>query len=62
MPVIPFIEEKAGEMRAVFEDLHRHPEIGFEEQHASGVVASLLENGASMKSIPALRRLVLSAY
>ncbi|MBC8719395.1 M20 aminoacylase family protein [Ochrobactrum sp. Marseille-Q0166] len=43
MPVIPFIKEKAGEMRAVFEDLHRHPEIGFEEQHASGVVAGLLE-------------------
>lgn len=43
MPIIPFIEEKAGEMRAVFEDLHRHPEIGFEEQHASGVVAELLE-------------------
>ncbi|WP_273728558.1 M20 aminoacylase family protein [Brucella gallinifaecis] len=43
MPVIPFIEEKAGEMRAVFEDLHRHPEIGFEEQHASGVVTGLLE-------------------
>ncbi len=43
MPIIPFIEEKAGEMRAVFEDLHRHPQIGFEEQHASGVVAELLE-------------------
>lgn len=43
MPIIPFIEEKAGEMRAVFEDLHRHPEIGFEEKHASGVVAALLE-------------------
>ncbi len=43
MPIIPFIEEKAGEMRAVFEDLHRHPEIGFEEHHASGVVAELLE-------------------
>lgn len=43
MPIIPFIEEKAGEMRAVFEDLHRHPEIGFEEKHASGVVAGLLE-------------------
>ncbi len=43
MPIIPFIHEKAGEMRAVFEDLHRHPEIGFEEKHASGVVAGLLE-------------------
>ncbi|MBM7329606.1 M20 family metallopeptidase [Brucella ciceri] len=43
MPIIPFIEEKVGEMRAVFEDLHRHPEIGFEEKHASGVVAALLE-------------------
>ncbi len=43
MPIIPFIEKKAGEMRAVFEDLHRHPEIGFEEKHASGVVAGLLE-------------------
>ncbi len=43
MPIIPFIEEKAGEMRAVFEDLHRHPEIGFEENHASSVVAGLLK-------------------
>lgn len=43
MPIIPFIEEKAGEMRAVFEDLHRHPEIGFEEKHASSIVAGLLE-------------------
>lgn len=43
MPIIPFIEENAGEMRAVFEDLHRNPQIGFEEQHASAVVAALLE-------------------
>ena len=43
MAIIPFIEEKAGEMRAVFEDLHRHPQIGFEEEHASGVVKKLLE-------------------
>lgn len=43
MSIIPFIEEKAGEMRAVFEDLHRHPQIGFEEQYASSVVKKLLE-------------------
>ncbi|WP_374832499.1 M20 aminoacylase family protein [Paenochrobactrum pullorum] len=43
MGIIPFIEEKADQMRAVFEDLHRHPQIGFEEQHAAGVVKKLLE-------------------
>lgn len=42
MALIKFIEENAPQMRAVFEDLHAHPEIGFEEKHASGVVEKLL--------------------
>lgn len=42
MGIIPFIQEKSGEMRAVFEDLHRHPEIGFEEEYASNLVKKLL--------------------
>lgn len=43
MPIIPFIEEKTGEMRAIFEDLHRHPELGFEEDRTSAIVAGLLQ-------------------
>jgi len=38
MPVIKFIEDNADQMRAVFEDLHANPQLGFEETHAAGVV------------------------
>lgn len=44
MPIIPFIDENAPAMRAVFEDLHTHPEIGFEEVRTSGIVAALLRD------------------
>lgn len=42
MPLVPFIEENAAEMRAIFEDLHAHPEIGFEEVRTAGIVAAKL--------------------
>ena len=38
MPLIKFIEDKAPEMRALFEDLHAHPEIGFEEGRTAAIV------------------------
>ena len=42
MPLIKFIEDKAPEMRAIFEDLHAHPEIGFEENRTAGIVEQCL--------------------
>ena len=42
MAVIDFISQKAPEMRAVFEDLHRHPEIGFQESRTAAIVEKLL--------------------
>ena len=38
MALIPSIEENAPRMRAIFEDLHTHPEIGFEEKRTSAIV------------------------
>jgi len=42
MVIVPFIEQHKGEMRAIFEDLHAHPEIGFEEVRTSAIVATKL--------------------
>ncbi|WP_430512051.1 M20 aminoacylase family protein [Pannonibacter phragmitetus] len=43
MPVIEKIASYAKELTALRHDFHAHPEIGFEEQRTSGIVASLLE-------------------
>ncbi|WP_207101635.1 M20 aminoacylase family protein [Paracoccus shandongensis] len=42
MALIDFIRDRAPELRAVFEDLHRHPEIGFQERRTAGIVEGLL--------------------
>lgn len=42
MTTIARIEEYADELRAIRHDLHAHPEIGFEEQRTSSIVARLL--------------------
>jgi len=42
MAILPLIEQNQAEMRAIFEDLHAHPEIGFEEVRTSGIVAAKL--------------------
>lgn len=43
MTVLPYIEERAPYLRSIFEDLHCHPELGFEETRTSGIVAERLE-------------------
>ncbi len=42
MPAKPQIDARADELRAVFEDLHAHPELGFEEVRTSRIVADAL--------------------
>jgi amidohydrolase len=42
MPALPRILEFADELVAIRRDLHAHPEIGFEEQRTSGIVAQKL--------------------
>jgi amidohydrolase len=42
MPALPRIAEFADELVAIRRDLHAHPEIGFEEQRTSGIVAEKL--------------------
>ncbi|WP_136685148.1 M20 aminoacylase family protein [Falsirhodobacter xinxiangensis] len=44
MGLIDFIAEKAPQMRAVFEDLHANPEIGFEETRTSAIVEGHLRD------------------
>ena len=44
MPLIQFIEDRAPELRAVFQDLHANPQLGFEETHAAAVVEKLLKD------------------
>ena len=43
MTTIARIEEYGDELRAIRHDLHAHPEIGFEEQRTSSIVARLLK-------------------
>ncbi|TVP46902.1 MAG: amidohydrolase [Halomonas sp.] len=43
MTTIARIEEYGDELRAIRHDLHEHPEIGFEEQRTSSIVAGLLK-------------------
>ena len=42
MPVIPAIVERSADLLSIFEDLHRHPELGFEESRTAAVVADRL--------------------
>jgi len=42
MPVIPAIAERLDAFAEIRRDLHAHPEIGFEEERTSGIVADLL--------------------
>ena len=44
MPALPEIGARADALRAVFEDLHAHPEIGFQEVRTSGIVAKALRD------------------
>src|SRR5436305_8092761 len=42
MPTIDRIQGFSDELTAIRRDLHAHPEIGFEEQRTSGIVAEKL--------------------
>ncbi len=44
MNILPIIADSTDEMRAIFEDLHAHPEIGFTEERTSAVVAEALRS------------------
>ena len=44
MNILPLIADSTDEMRAIFEDLHAHPEIGFTEERTSAVVAEKLRS------------------
>ena len=44
MNILPIIKEAEAELKAIFEDLHRHPEIGFEEKRTSAIVAKKLKD------------------
>lgn len=43
MTVMPEIKAFEGDLKAIFEDLHAHPEIGFEETRTSAIVAEKLK-------------------
>ena len=42
-PLLTRIHELAAEMGAVRRDLHRHPELAYEEKRTASVVAKLLK-------------------
>jgi hippurate hydrolase len=42
MPVIPAVLDIADELTAIRRDIHAHPELGFEEQRTSDIVAAKL--------------------
>src|SRR5690625_3003640 len=43
MPVLPRIEEFADELAAIRQDIHAHPELGFEETRTARLVADKLQ-------------------
>ena len=43
MSNLPIIEAAKDELTSIFKDLHRHPEIGFNEHRTAGVVAEKLK-------------------
>ncbi len=43
MPLQDLIQADLSFLRSLRQDLHAHPELGFEEERTSGIVASLLE-------------------
>ena len=43
MPVLPIINAADAELKSIYEDLHAHPEIGFQESRTSGIVAQKLK-------------------
>ncbi|NCF48631.1 MAG: amidohydrolase [Bacteroidetes bacterium] len=42
MNIFPIIEAATGELKSIYEDLHTHPELGFEESRTSAIVAEKL--------------------
>lgn len=44
MPVLPHIAEHAQALTAIRQDLHAHPELGFQEHRTSGIVQGLLKS------------------
>ena len=42
MPIIPEVLDQAEELRVIRRDIHAHPELGFEEQRTSDIVAARL--------------------
>lgn len=44
MPAIQFIQDNASAMREIFEDLHAHPEIGFQESRTAQIVEKCLRD------------------
>ncbi|MFC7704247.1 M20 aminoacylase family protein [Plastorhodobacter daqingensis] len=43
MPVLAPVAAAAAELKAIFEDLHSHPELGFEETRTATIVADTLK-------------------
>jgi hippurate hydrolase len=43
MNIMPIIKAAEAELKAIYEDLHIHPEIGFEETRTSAIVAEKLK-------------------
>src|SRR5699024_1470018 len=42
MGILPEIAAREDELRSLFEDLHAHPELGFEEHRTASIVADRL--------------------
>ena len=42
MNILPIIDAAEKEMQDIYEDLHAHPELGFEEVRTSAIVAEKL--------------------
>ena len=61
MPVLPIINAADAELKSIYEDLHAHPEIGFQESRTSGIVAQKLkEYGCLLYTSPSPRDATLS--